>query len=200
MLDKIVIDIETANSFAEVGGKQNLHLLKISLIGIYSYQMNQYFVFEEKEFPEFEKFLQKIGAFIGFALHRFDLPLLKANFPKEYFQEIITVDLLEEIEKVRGHKIKLDEIAQATLGKKKIGNGQQAIQLYKEGKIEELKSYCLKDVEITKDLYEFALENRYLYLPSFNGPLKIPLNLENLDEKLAQLSINKNRRQEQNLF
>jgi DEAD/DEAH box helicase domain-containing protein len=51
----------------------------------------------------------------------------------------------------------LDEIAVET------GHGLQAIQLYKDGKLDELKQYCQGDVEITKELFEYGIKNGHIY-------------------------------------
>ena len=42
---KLVLDIETQQSFKEVGGKSNLNLLKISVVGAYWYGDNKYYTF-----------------------------------------------------------------------------------------------------------------------------------------------------------
>ena len=49
MLNKIVIDLETQKSFDEVGGRDNNHLLKISVVGLYSYPLNKYFAYTEDQ-------------------------------------------------------------------------------------------------------------------------------------------------------
>jgi len=191
MLDKIVLDIETKNSFADVGGKQNLHQLKISLIGVYSYNRDEYLAFEEKELHLFEKFLKDVGVVVGFSIYNFDLPIIENHFDYRFDNHII-FDILKEIENKRGHKIGLNELAQANIGAGKNGNGLEAIELYKEGRIEELKKYCLNDVKITKDLYELILKQDYLIIPSkFHAPVKvkfdwIPLH-QTLEEKLKEL-------------
>jgi len=191
MLDKIVLDIETKNSFADVGGKQNLHQLKISLIGVYSYNRNEFLAFEEKESHLFEKFLKEVGVIVGFSICNFDLPIIEKNINYRFDNHII-FDILKEIEEKRGHKIGLNELAQANIGAGKNGNGLEAIELYKEGRIEELKRYCLNDVKITKDLYELILKQDYLIIPSkFHAPVKvkfdwIPLH-QTLEEKLKEL-------------
>ena len=188
MLDKLVLDLETSNSFADVGGKQNIHRLKISVIGAYSYNRDEFLAFEEKDFHHFEKLLKETGALIGFSLYNFDIPVLKARFPHN-FSKIKVIDLLDEVERQRGHKIGLDDLARANIGLGKTGNGLESIELYREGKIEELKDYCLNDVKITKDLYEFALKNGYLIIPSRYSltPIKINVAWPNLDDYLKEL-------------
>jgi DEAD/DEAH box helicase domain-containing protein len=191
MLDKIVLDLETKNSFADVGGKQNLHQLEISLIGIYSYKRDEYLAFTEKEFHLFKKFLHDVGAIIGFSIYNFDLPLIEKHFNYKFDNHII-FDILKEIEEKRGHKISLDELASANIGLRKNGNGLEAIKLYKEGKIEELKRYCLNDVRLTKELYELILKQNHLIIPSkIHAPVKVPFNwiqLHNdLEKKLIEI-------------
>lgn len=190
MLDKLVIDIETSNSFADVGGKQNIHLLEISVIGAYSYKRDEFLSFEKKDFPEFEKLLKDTGAFIGFALHYFDIPVLKTHFPHllQEFKKLKVIDILEEVENQRGHKIGLDALAQANVNAGKTGHGLEAIELYREGRIEELKNYCLNDVKLTRDLYELALQQGHLIIPSrYSMPVKINIAWPNLDDYLKEL-------------
>jgi len=45
MLNKIVLDLETQKSFEEVGGFGKNHLLKVSVVGVYSYVQNKYLTF-----------------------------------------------------------------------------------------------------------------------------------------------------------
>jgi hypothetical protein len=119
------------------------------------------------------------------------LPIIENHFDYRFDNHII-FDILKEIENKRGHKIGLNELAQANIGAGKNGSGLEAIELYKEGRIEELKKYCLNDVKITKELYELILKQDYLIIPSkFHAPVKvkfdwIPLH-QTLDEKLKEL-------------
>jgi DEAD/DEAH box helicase domain-containing protein len=87
-----------------------------------------------------------------------------------------TVDLLLEIEKRLGFRIKLDTVAQATLGMGKSGDGLQAVRFWKEGRIDELKDYCLQDVRVTRDIYEKALEEKQVaYFDRLGQKQTIPL-------------------------
>ena len=38
-------------------------------------------------------------------------------------------------------------------------DGLSAVKWWREGKIEEVKQYCLDDVRITKELYDYAMKN-----------------------------------------
>lgn len=193
MLDKLVVDIETKNSFADVGGQQNINRLSISIIGVYSYKRDQYFAFDEKEFPDFEKLMEESGAMIGFALKRFDIPVLQVHFPHYNFSPFRILDILEEVELQRGHRISLDSLAQVNIGAGKTGHGLEAIDMYREGRIDELKKYCLNDVKITKDLYEHGMKNGKLIIPSkYSSPAFITLNWHDLDDYLELAEKTKN--------
>lgn len=150
----IVLDLETQKLFSEIDrGKR--HLLKVAVVGIYDYQKKDYFVFEEKEISKLESFLKNASFLIGFNIRDFDLEVLK---PYLIFSpdQLPILDLLEEIERVRGHKVSLQSVAQATLKEGKSGSGLEAVQLFREGRMEELKQYCLDDVRITKEIYEYG--------------------------------------------
>ena len=54
---KLVLDIETQNSFKDIGGKANLSLLKISLVGAYWYPENKFLTFMEQELAGLEEFI-----------------------------------------------------------------------------------------------------------------------------------------------
>ena len=73
------------------------------------------------------------------------------------------MDLLKEIQKSAGRRMKLDQVAEGTLGIKKSGHGLDAIRWWKDGEIDKVKKYCLDDVLITKDIYEYALKNSKIF-------------------------------------
>ena len=65
--------------------------------------------------------------------------------------------------------MKLESVAQGTIGSGKSGNGLEALLYYKNGRMDLLKKYCLDDVRVTKEVYDFALKNqKLLYRDYFN--------------------------------
>ena len=58
MKDQLVLDLETQFEFAEVGGRDYVHLLKVSLVGVYSYLQDEFLSFEEHEIPKLEELLK----------------------------------------------------------------------------------------------------------------------------------------------
>jgi DEAD/DEAH box helicase domain-containing protein len=179
-MDKLVLDIETSNTFADVGGQHNLERLTVSLIGAYSYNHNKYFSFDEHQIADFEPLLKKAGLVIGFAINRFDMPVLKKHFSFD-LMALPRLDLLEEIELAMGTRISLNILAKTNLGLEKThASGLEAIKLYNEGRFDELRDYCLNDVKLTKELYELAKKQGYLLVPDrTTGALaKVPLHFQ----------------------
>ncbi|MEK7482009.1 MAG: ribonuclease H-like domain-containing protein, partial [Patescibacteria group bacterium] len=161
--DTLVIDIETKNTFAEVG-RDNFDALEISLVGLYSYKQDRFFHFWENEMEKLGEILMSAEQIIGFSISRFDLPVLKKHFNFDLFS-IPRFDILDEIEFLLGRRVGLDILAKANLGFGKNGHSLEAAGLYRDGKIEELKNYCLNDVKITKELYELIQKQGYLLIP-----------------------------------
>ncbi len=161
----LVMDLETQKSFKEVGGKGKLEKLRISVAGVYDYLTESFKTYEEKELMQLDKRLQDVDLIVGFNVRRFDLPVLQPYIfmPIEQFP---VLDLLEAVEKARGHRASLDSIAGPTLNQRKSGNGADAITLYQDGKMEELKRYCLDDVRLTRDIFEYGRRENKIYFTS----------------------------------
>lgn len=182
--DILVIDIETKNTFADVGGQHNLKDLDCSLVGLYSYNFDKYLAFREHQLHEVGPILQSAALVIGFSINRFDLPILN----KYYNFNVMSLprfDLLEEIEKAHGRRISLDLLANANLGYGKTGHGLDAIEYYKKGDWESLEKYCLQDVKVTKELYDLAKKQKHLLIPQKWNPRHEKVELEIKDAVLT---------------
>lgn len=157
MRKEVVLDIETRNTFQDVGA-YNPALLKISLIGCYFYETDTYESFLEEDLPKLWPRLERADRIIGYNLIGFDYPCMQQYYSGD-IMKLPTVDMLVEIEKVLGFRIKLDDVAQATLGVGKSGHGLMAVEYWKKGEIDKLRDYCLQDVKVTKEVYDFAMQN-----------------------------------------
>jgi DEAD/DEAH box helicase domain-containing protein len=166
--DRVVIDLETQHSFEEVGGRDRLEALKVSVLGLYSYAADQFRIYRESELNTLEPLLSRASLIIGFNLRRFDYPVLAPYLPLA-FDRLPTLDLLEEVTNALGHRVSLDSLADATLGAKKTGHGLDAIKFFRAGEFERLSDYCLTDVRLTRDLYEFGAQHGELFYFQRNG-------------------------------
>jgi len=151
---KVVFDIETKNEFKDVGSADPSKL-DLSIVGVYDSSTDTYFAYTEEELGSLWPVMENADMLIGFNSDHFDIPLLNKYYPGN-LARIKSIDLLDEIKKSLGRRIKLDTIAEATLGVRKSGHGLQAISWWKNGEIEKVKKYCLDDVRITKELYDYA--------------------------------------------
>lgn len=165
MKDYLVLDLETQNEFSDVGGRAYPHLLKISVAGVFSYKQNKYLIFEEKKISELEDMIRDAGLVIGFNTKYFDYAVLQPYMKKVNLKNIPSCDIMEDVANVLGHRLSLDSIAKATLGSKKIGDGLGAIKYFREGNMDALKKYCLEDVKITKEIFDYGRRyNELFYL------------------------------------
>ena len=167
MSNEIVLDIETQNTFEEVGGYFT-DKLKVSLVGVYYYETGVYESYLEADLPALFQRLEKGGRIIGYNSISFDMPVLN-NYYTGDLLKLPQLDILREIEKELGHRIKLDDVAKATLGTSKSAHGLQAVTWWKQGKIDEIREYCLQDVKVTMEVYEFGLKNGYILFDNRRG-------------------------------
>ncbi len=78
-----------------------------------------------------------------------------------------------------GKRFKLNDLAKATLQIEKSADGLQAMEWYKEGKIDLIKQYCEQDVKVTKEIYDFGRKNKMLYYPTLTGEIQpFPVNFD----------------------
>lgn len=162
---EVVLDIETENSFGQLAvrstqakGRGRDNLLKVSLVGIYRYDTGVFETYLETELAKLWPVLEHADRIIGFNSDAFDLPILDQYYPGS-LKRFTSLDLMVELTKKLGFRVGLDAVAQGTLGVSKSGDGLQAIKLWHEGRIAELKQYCLDDVKLTRDVYEFGKAN-----------------------------------------
>lgn len=167
----IVFDLETQRSFDDVGGRSAFDKLGISVLGAYLYRTAEYVMFEESELGNFEELLQAKPLLVGFNSRRFDCAVLQP-YVRVDLAKLPQLDILEEVVKAVGHRVKLDSIAQATLGAGKSGSGLDALKYWRNGEIDKLKSYCMDDVKITHEIYEYGARHGELFFTSKYGMTK----------------------------
>lgn len=167
MNDTLVIDLETKKSFAEVGGEKNIKELGISIAGVYSYNNDTFTGLEEHELPALEEMLENASCVIGFNINHFDIPVLRPYIKGRSLERIAVIDLYEDAVNFLGHRVGLGALAKATLGEGKSGNGLEALRWFREGRVEEVKKYCLDDVRLTRDLYEYGKKHGHVMFESY---------------------------------
>lgn len=181
----VVFDVETKKAFDEVGG-YHPEKLGVSVSGVwYGEEGTEGTLrgFREEEFPEMFKIFETADRIVGFNSIDFDMAALSPYYVGNLLK-LPNFDILQEVEKKIGYRVKLDAIAKETLGIQKGGNGLDAITYFHEGNWEKLIKYCLQDVEITRDLYLHALKTGELkFKNKWNELVKVGVNFGVQDKK-----------------
>lgn len=177
---KIVFDIETKNTFQDAGSADPSSL-EMSIICIYDSETDSYSSFLEEELTKLWPIIERADMLIGYNSEHFDIPIMNKYYHGD-LTKIKSLDILNEIKNALGRRVSLDQVAEATLGKKKNGHGLQAIKWWKEGDIDSLRKYCLEDVKITKEIYDYALKNQLLKFREAGKTFDIKLDTKNWEK------------------
>lgn len=191
MIKYIVVDTETQKHADQVsGGWDNIEGMGFASAVTYSSQLDRYVFWKSNQREDLCKYLnnQLVVSFNGI---NFDTKLLlgndrvlnnngstengkykwfNADLYVEIWRNILNLDrtnyniIIKKIEEQRFPKgmFDLEIIGNATLGMKKAGKGSRAPDLFQQGKLIELFQYNLQDVRVTKSLYEFIRERKYI--------------------------------------
>lgn len=168
----VVLDLETKYSFRQFTDPKKLG---ITVAGIFDYKEGKELAFFEKELNGLFPILEHASYIIGYNVQSFDIPVLQGYYPGKV-EHFGVFDILEDVRSKIGRRLALNDLIFATLGKKKTGHGLMAIDYYKEGKFEELKKYCLSDVALTKELFEFGVKNKEVYFLNEKGKITIKVD------------------------
>ncbi len=165
---KITFDIETTNTFQEANTTEAKDL-DLAVVCIHDSETDLYTHYFKENLHELWPIIEKADLLIGFNSNHFDIPLLDKYYAGNLF-EIKSLDILARIHASEfGRRIKLDDIAQATLGQKKSGNGLESIVWWRNGEIDRVVEYCKQDVKVTLDVYNYAMKYGKLRYPKNVG-------------------------------
>jgi DEAD/DEAH box helicase domain-containing protein len=174
--DFLVVDIETKTLVDAVGGWKNFKQLECSVACAFDSKTQKFHSYTEDKLGELVE-LCKDRLLVGYNLIGFDLPILeKYGLPPS--NELDVFDIMLDIHNVSGWKfVKLEKIAQATLGTGKSADGLMAVEWWKQGLVDKIIEYCLKDVEVTRDVFLHGLNQGYI-------------EIQKADESKARFNVN----------
>lgn len=185
---ELILDVETKKTFDDVGGFFP-DKLGISFVGVCARenrnQKGKMLSYFEKDLPELFPLLEKADLVVGFNVDGFDmqtfLPYYNGNI-----KDIPTLDVMTRIKQSVGHRISLDAVAHETLGIGKSGNGLDAIRYFNSGNFEALEKYCIQDVVVTRDVYDFGLKNGYVkFRNKWNRLIQAPVDFSFTSKKAS---------------
>jgi DEAD/DEAH box helicase domain-containing protein len=162
---EIFFDIETLRLSHEVdGGWSSISRFGLAVAITWDAEKQYRRWFE----PDVKALITELGQFdriISYNGDRFDFEVLRGyhavnNLLGKSF------DLLVDLQRRLGFRIKLDDLARETLGYQKTGNGLEIVQWWRDGRKEEVCKYCENDVKLLVDLMDFARKKRYVVVKS----------------------------------
>jgi uncharacterized protein YprB with RNaseH-like and TPR domain len=158
--DIVYFDLETQRTANDVGGWNNKHKMGISVAVTYSTRDKAYRIYQESEVQDLVQQLLKADLVVGFNHISFDYEVLMAYTVVDLRDQVRSLDLMVELEKLLGHRLKLDAVASATLGGiSKIADGLDAIRWWQQGEVLKIAEYCCFDVKVTKCVHEYGVQH-----------------------------------------
>ncbi len=156
----ITFDIESISD-SMIRGHIDVREQELTVVGVHDSETGEYSSYFKEDLHRLWPILENTDMLVGFNSDSFDIPLLNRYYPGD-LSHIRSLDLLSEVQKVLGRRIRLQSLAEATLGRGKSGDGLKAGEWWKAGKKDEVAKYCIEDVRITRELYDYALANGVL--------------------------------------
>jgi DEAD/DEAH box helicase domain-containing protein len=193
----LFFDLETIRSAADVGGWHNVPEMGLAVGVVYDSQEKAYLRYWEQDAAVLVEKLLSADLVVGFNHIRFDYAVLAAYTNRNLAAEAKSFDILLDVWDRLGHRLSLDHLSKATLGASKTADGLQSLQWWADGLHDKVAAYCEADVILTKELFEYGLnEQRLIYTHKSGEPVAIPLHwdLDEIIRKEAERTKTKQRR------
>jgi DEAD/DEAH box helicase domain-containing protein len=150
----IVLDIET------ISDNPNDIVIKpedqrMTYTGVIQYESGEEIDIWENDLEKLRKILYETDLIIGYNIIWFDIPVL-AKYLGQELNQLPMLDLMAAAKEAIGYRPKLNNLANAMLDRGKLGSGSDAGKYYLGGQLDELKKYCLEDVRLTRDVYDYG--------------------------------------------
>ncbi|MFZ2167413.1 MAG: ribonuclease H-like domain-containing protein [Minisyncoccia bacterium] len=183
----ITFDIESISD-SVVRGHIDVNEQELIVIAIHDSLSDEYSSYGREELPKLWPILEHADVLIGFNSDSFDIPLLNRYYPGD-LTHLPSLDLLSEVQKVLGRRIRLQSLAEATLGRGKSGDGLKAGEWWREGKKDLVHKYCIEDVRLTRELYDYAMKHGKLKYKDLREKRDIKLDTTHWGEKALELPV-----------
>lgn len=189
--DIVYFDLETKRTAGDVGGWQNKHDMGISVAVTYSTRLGDYIIYTEEEASALIDQLRRASLVVGFNHVQFDYAVLRGCSVFDFADQVNSFDIMLDLEKKLGHRLKLDAVASATLGAGKTADGLEAIRWWQQAsqakqsgdkqtwadRLGDIATYCCHDVRVTMRVHEFGVRNGHVkYLDRNNREQQVPVD------------------------
>ena len=180
MSEVMALDIETGNYSYEIGGGDKHSLFEPTVVATWDGDNGHVFSKQDIEMTTAEvhelhprtlgdhlqKHIDNGGIILGHNIKKFDLPVLNAALDCWTAGDLMTkaesvIDTKLLVSKAGGKSIatSLEMLARNTLDIGKSMTSHDAPEAWRAGRYLEVAEYCLKDSQLTYDLYQYGREN-----------------------------------------
>ncbi len=174
--DIVYFDLETKRTANDVGGWHNKREMGISIAVTFSTRLGEYRIFTEETVAELIEQLRRADLVVGFNHINFDYAVLMGHSVFDFTDHLQSLDLMVDLDKKLGHRLKLDAVASATLGSGKTADGldairwwQQAMQAQEKGdkntyadRVCSIATYCCHDVLVTMRVHQHGAQHGHV--------------------------------------
>lgn len=160
--DIVYFDLETQRSANDAGGWHRKDAMGMSVGVTYSTALGEYRIYPERRVGELIDQLVRADLVVGYNVVQFDYEVLMGYTVVDLPSQTVTLDMMLDVERILGHRLKLDAIAQTTLGVGKSADGLDALRWYREGKMRQIAEYCCFDVKVTRLVHEFGVREGHV--------------------------------------
>ena len=156
----LVLDIETQRLVQEVGGWDHVDKLGISVACAYDSKTDEFLTFRENELKRLIELCEE-RLVVGYNIRGFDLPVMVPY--GLVIKRVDAFDIMYDLETLtRQRFLKLEAVARGTLGTGKSADGLMAVEWWKSGQVDKIIEYCLQDVKVTRDIFQFGRQNAFV--------------------------------------
>ena len=155
-----MFDVETQKLVQEVGGWDHVDKLGISVACAYDSKTDEFLSFRENELKALIELCEE-RLVVGYNIRGFDLPVM-VPYGLD-IKKVDAFDIMYDLEALtRQRFLKLEYVARGTLGTGKSADGLMAVEWWKQGQIQKIIDYCLQDVKVTRDVFQFGRQNGFV--------------------------------------
>ncbi|MCS6919141.1 MAG: ribonuclease H-like domain-containing protein [Fimbriimonadales bacterium] len=171
----VYFDLETKYLADEVGGWDYIDRMGLAVAVTYSTARGGFARYTENEVSALIDELANADLVVGFNILRFDYTVLRPYTTRD-LRVLPSLDIMAELQRRLGHRVKLEMCASATLGDSKGGDGVQAVHWFRQGLIDQVARYCEQDVDIVRRLHEYGRRHKQLLVDTYTGRKVVPVS------------------------
>lgn len=155
----------------------NVDKFRVSVIGAYISWIDEYLAFTEENVKDFLNVLLDADMVVGYNHIWFDLAVLQKYSQVDLVKNTNNYDIMLEVEKKLGFKMKLDDLCKANFDTdKKTDHYEQFKEYYWDKEWFKLIDYCMNDVRLTEQLFRQIRDTGTVKYRDFQGVKEVGLD------------------------